>query len=112
MSHLPARPASYIAGAILLLTAACASAQETQSKAASAGQFHALADFCGVPSPEMMALFKERQKAAAVQSGIAPGAFDAAYAWSYGKARAALAEYDEEEKAETCRPLKAMAGQD
>lgn len=112
MPHLHAKTISLIAGAILSQAMpASVSAQEAQDKAFSTGQFIAIAEFCGVPSPEMLALFKQRQKTAATQSGMTPEAFDAAFARSHKKALGYLAEYSEEEKEVTCQPLRAMANQ-
>lgn len=105
-----AKPAAFIAGAILALAIVPAWAQPAPDKATSAAQFNALLEYCGVASAELREGFKQRQKAAAGEAGIAPEAFEAAYARSYAKTRAILAEDTEEQKARICQQFKGQAG--
>ena len=112
MPHPLFKPAASAAAVVLSLGFGAASAQEGLDRATSLAQIHAITEYCGVLTPQLLELMKKKQQSAARESGVSSIVFDAAYLRGYAKARTALAEFGEEEKELTCQPLRAMAGQD
>ncbi|WP_334159460.1 hypothetical protein [Achromobacter insolitus] len=112
MPHPLLTPVALAAAAFLSLGAATASAQANLERATSLAQIHAIMEYCGVLTPELLNILKKRQQSATRESGVSALVFDAEYLRAYTKARTAMADFGEEEKELTCQPMRAMAGQD
>ncbi|MDF8363072.1 hypothetical protein [Achromobacter anxifer] len=112
MPRLVTKPAAWIAAAALSLGFGTASAQQYEESATALAQIHAIMEYCGVLTPQMLDIMKQRKQKAARETGVSTLVYDAAYLRAYTKSRKMLDEYGEEEKELTCQPMRAMAGQD